>query len=207
MLGQPESVSLSRHSLLHKLVVLSAVLLAFRLVMVVMIVMRVLPVRLEPRLSGIFNLNPRFSGQRLLSLIFACFFCLFLTFLLGLCISFLSTPRYRGFLLFLLLCGSAFEGSYRVASPLVLFVHFSGFLLRWHHFSVDSTVQTMVCFLFWGPPIEAFVAWLPSAGAHSLISFHLFFCFPLGLALLFCPQPARGGGFFLLSCGPGLIEH
>jgi len=39
---------------------------------------------------GIFNLNSRLSGQRLLSLVFACFFCLFLSFLLGLCISFPS---------------------------------------------------------------------------------------------------------------------
>jgi len=61
----------------------------------VMIVMMVLPVLLELRLSGIFNLNSRFSGQRLLSLVFACFFYLFLTFLLGLCISFLATARYR----------------------------------------------------------------------------------------------------------------
>jgi len=65
----------------------------------------------------------------------------------------------------------------------------------------------MVSFLFWGPRIEAFVAWLPSAGAYSLVSFHLFFCFLLRLAFLFCPQHAIGGGFFLLSWGPGLIEH
>jgi len=84
---------------------------------------------LEPSLSGIFNLNPRFSGQRLLSLIFAGVFCLFLPFLLGWCISFLSTAGYAGFLLFLLLFSSMFEGSYRVASLLVLFVRFSYFLL------------------------------------------------------------------------------
>jgi len=58
MLGQPESVSLSRHSLLHRLVLLSPVLLAFRVVIVVIIVMIVLPLLLELRLSGIFNLNP-----------------------------------------------------------------------------------------------------------------------------------------------------
>jgi len=105
MLGQPESMSLSRHSLLHKLVLLSPVLLAFRVVIVVMIVMMVLLVLLEPRLFHIFYLNPQLSGQRLLSLVFPCFFYLFLTFLLGLCISFLSTACYGGFLLFLLLFG------------------------------------------------------------------------------------------------------
>jgi len=62
-------------------------------------------VLLESTLSSIFNLNPRFSSQRLLSLVFTSFFCLFLTFLLALGISFLSTARYGGFLLFLLLFG------------------------------------------------------------------------------------------------------
>jgi len=105
MLGQPESVSMSRHSLRYKLVLLFPVLLAFRWVMVIIIVIMVLPVLLEPRLSCIFNLNPLFSGQRRLSLIFTCFFCMFLTFILGLCISFLSTADYVDFLLFLLLFG------------------------------------------------------------------------------------------------------
>jgi len=108
MLGQPESVSLSRHSLLHKLVLLSPLLLAFRVVMVVLIVIMVLTVLLEPRLSGIFHLNPGFSGQRLFSLVFIPFFCLFLTFLLGFCISSLSTAGYGRFLLFLLLIGVCF---------------------------------------------------------------------------------------------------
>ena len=98
-------MSLTSHSLLDKLVLLSPVLLAFRVVMVVMIGMMVLPVLLEPRLSGTFNLNHQFSGQRLLSLVFACFFCLFLTFLLGFYISFLSTGHYGGYLVFLLLFG------------------------------------------------------------------------------------------------------
>jgi len=92
--------------------------------------------------------------------------------------------------------GSAFESSYRVASPLVLFVRFCYFLLGGKHFSVYSTVETMVSFLFWGPGKRAFVAWLPSAGAYSLVSFQLFFYFLLGLAFLFCPQHARGGKFF-----------
>ena len=105
MLEQLESVSLSRQCLQHKLVLLSPVLLAFRVVMVMMIVMMVLAVLLKPRISGIFNLNPHFSGQRLLSLVFTCFFCLFFTFLLGLCISFPSKGHSGGFLFFFLLFG------------------------------------------------------------------------------------------------------
>jgi len=94
-----------------------------------------------------------------------------------------------------------------VASPLVLFVHFSCFLLSWDHLSVYSWVWTMGAFLFCGPFIEAFVAWLRSAGPYSLVSFPLFFCVLLGFAFLFYPLHAMSGVFSPLSWGPGLIEH
>jgi len=147
MLGQPESVTLTRHSLLRRLVLLSPVLLAFRVVMVVMIVMMVLPVLLELRLSGIFNLNPRFSGQRLLSLVFACFFYLFLTFLLGLCISFVATARYRRWLP----CVSPFVWALRlkalIAWPPRLFYLFVFLVFFW----VGTTFRSIARYRRWFP--------------------------------------------------------
>jgi len=147
MLGPTESVSLSRHSLLHRLVLLFLVLLAFRVVMVVMIVMMVLPVLLELRLSGIFNLNPRFSGQRLLYLVFAFFFCLFLTFLLGLCISFLATAHYRRWLP----CVSPFVWGLRLKALIAWSPHLFYLFVLLVFFWVGTTFRSTARYRRWFP--------------------------------------------------------